>query len=63
MLRNANNVTPHDSRSNVLLYPKLGYVPTEGNEHSGCSETLEYSYNDFGISQVGKLLNETEATQ
>lgn len=50
MLRNANTQTKYDSRSVVDVYPKLGYIPFDKEKRSSCSETLEYSFNDFSIS-------------
>ena len=60
MLRNANNVTVHDSRSHIQEYIKKGYIAADFSTRSSCSETLEYSYNDFGISQVAGLIGESE---
>lgn len=31
MLRNANSVTPHDSRFDPTKYVKLGYIPADKN--------------------------------
>lgn len=60
MIRNANTNTPHDSRPAIDFYRKNGYIHFEGEERSSCSQTLELSFNDFGISQVASILNKTE---
>ena len=57
MLRNANTETVHDSRSHPKEYKQIGYIPFDSSKSSSVSETLEYSYNDYGISQVAKILN------
>lgn len=37
MLRNANENTPHDGRSHIQEYLKLGHLPAELTGSSGCS--------------------------
>lgn len=63
MLRNANTRTPHDDRWNPPEYIKKGYIPVDNDARSSCSQTLEYSYNDYGIAQIAKLLNDTPKYQ
>lgn len=60
MLRNANNITPHDERYNPSKYLNHSYIVFEDEKSDSVSETLEYSYNDFCIAQVAKLLNKTD---
>ena len=60
MIRNANEKTNHDSRPDPSTYRNLQYLSVELSGHSACSQTLELSYNDFGISQVASLLGEEE---
>ena len=63
MLRNANTQTPHDSRPHIDDYLKKGYLPFEDGHSTSVSETLELSFNDFGISQVAGILNLTNTQQ
>ena len=63
MLRNANTQTPHDSRPHIEDYLQKGYLPFEDAHSSSVSETLELSFNDFGISQVAGILNLTNTQQ
>lgn len=63
MLRNANTQTPHDSRPDVQGYTQRGYLAFDNEKRSSVSETLELSYNDFGISQVAGLLNLTQTQE
>ena len=43
----------------VKNYKKYGYVPAD-LENSSVSKTLEYSYDDFCISQMARMLGKTE---
>lgn len=59
MLRNANEQTVHDSRPNPAKYREKGYISFEDGSRSSVSETIELSVNDFSISQVALLANQT----
>jgi putative alpha-1,2-mannosidase len=63
MLRNADTQTVHDARPNVNMYKQIGYIEYESSTGASVSETLELSFDDFGISQVAKLLNLTNSHQ
>ena len=43
----------------MAQYLKLGYIPKGGHEY-WVSSTIEYSYDDWCVSQVAKLLGKTE---
>ena len=54
----ANNEGPMDAvgRHGVKYYNKLGYVPFDVKVGENAAKTLEYSYDDFAIYQLGKAL-------
>jgi predicted alpha-1,2-mannosidase len=55
----ANNEGPVSAvgRKGVEYYNKLGYVPYDVKINENAARTLEYAYDDFAISQLGKALN------
>jgi predicted alpha-1,2-mannosidase len=60
MLHGANNAHPTISSTGRLgyqYYNKLGYVPYDVKIRDNASRTLEYSYDDWCIYQMGKNLN------
>jgi predicted alpha-1,2-mannosidase len=53
----ANNEGPEGTgRTGVKYYNKLGYVPYNVKINENAARTLEYSYDDFAIYQLGKAL-------
>lgn len=54
----ANNEGPMEAvgRSGVKYYNELGYVPFDVKVNENAAKTLEYSYDDFAIYQLGKAL-------
>lgn len=44
---------------NIGYYKDLGYIPADKSGGS-VSEVMEYSYNDWSVSQMAKLLNQEE---
>ncbi|RZK63108.1 MAG: glycoside hydrolase family 92 protein, partial [Pedobacter sp.] len=53
----ANNEGPEGTgRTGVKYYNKLGYVPYDVKINENAARTLEYSYDDFAIYQLGKAL-------
>ncbi len=44
----------------MQFYNKLGYIPYDVNVNENVARTLEYSYNDFSIWKLAKLLNRPE---
>lgn len=46
-------------RGNLEDYIRLGYVPSEATS-AGCSETVEYAYNDWAVSRIAGELGHTE---
>ena len=53
----ANNEGPQGTgRTGVKYYNKLGYVPYDVKINENAARTLEYSYDDFAIYQLGKAL-------
>ncbi len=54
----ANGQGPMDAvgRNGYEYYNKLGYVPYNVNRGENAAKTLEYSYDDFAIYQLGKAL-------
>jgi predicted alpha-1,2-mannosidase len=46
-------------RSNLADYIRLGYVPYETTT-AGCSETVEYAYNDWAVGNIAGVLGFTE---
>ena len=59
IINNTNNEGPLSSvgRKGVQFYNKLGYIPFDVNVNENVARTLEYSYNDFSIWKLAKLLN------
>ncbi|RKR82456.1 putative alpha-1,2-mannosidase [Mucilaginibacter gracilis] len=55
----ANNEGPISAvgRKGVQYYNDLGYVPYDVKIDENAARTLEYAYDDFAISQLGKALN------
>jgi len=55
----ANNEGPISAvgRKGVEYYNQLGYVPYDVKINENAARTLEYAYDDFAISQLGKALN------
>lgn len=58
LLHGANNAGPMTAvgRAGVEYYNKLGYVPYDVKINESAARTLEYAYDDFTISQLGKAL-------
>ncbi len=54
----ADNEGPIEAigRHGVKYYNKLGYVPYDVDVNENAAKTLEYSYDDFAIYQLGKAL-------
>ncbi|MGY4384752.1 putative alpha-1,2-mannosidase [Pedobacter sp. UYP24] len=53
----ADNEGPEGTgRTGVQYYNKLGYVPYNVKINENAARTLEYSYDDFAIYQLGKAL-------
>jgi putative alpha-1,2-mannosidase len=62
LVKNAETDSPDPldyGREEMSLYRVLGFLPL-GKERSG-SRTMEYSYDDFAISQVAQALGKTDA--
>ncbi|WP_121356349.1 GH92 family glycosyl hydrolase [Flavisolibacter nicotianae] len=59
----ANNEGPLTAvgRKGVAYYNELGYVPYDVNINENAARTLEYAYDDFTISQLGKALGKPKA--
>ena len=55
----ANNEGPMAAvgRDGVKYYNELGYVPFDVKKNENAAKTLEYSYDDFTIYQLGRALN------
>lgn len=58
LIHGANNEGPLNAvgRFGVNYYNKLGYVPYDVSINESAARTLEYSYDDFSIYQLGKAL-------
>ena len=57
LLHGANNEGPEGTgRTGVKYYNDLGYVPYDVKINENAARTLEYAYDDFAISQLGKAL-------
>jgi predicted alpha-1,2-mannosidase len=53
----ANNEGPEGTgRTGVKYYNQLGYVPYDVKINENAARTLEYSYDDFAIYQLGRAL-------
>ena len=54
----ANNEGPMEAvgRDGVKYYNELGYVPFDVKKNENAAKTLEYSYDDFTIYQLGRAL-------
>jgi predicted alpha-1,2-mannosidase len=59
----ANNEGPMEAvgRDGVKYYNELGYVPFDKKISENAAKTLEYSYDDFAIYQLGKALKKPAA--
>ncbi|MRW83137.1 glycoside hydrolase family 92 protein [Pseudoduganella sp. FT26W] len=59
----ADNEGPMDAvgRKGVKYYNELGYVPYDVKINENAARTLEYSYDDFAIWQLGKALGKPES--
>ena len=51
-----------DDYRGLGYYRKLGYIPCDKEEESA-TKTLEYSYDDWAVAQVAKVLGKTEDYQ
>ncbi|TPX34652.1 hypothetical protein SmJEL517_g02689 [Synchytrium microbalum] len=55
----------YEGRGDIKQTNALGYVPSYLGQadwyHRACVRTLEYSYNDFSIAQVARLVNDTQS--
>jgi len=62
LLHGANNEGPITAvgRSGVKYYNELGYVPYNVKIDENAAKTLEYSYDDFTIYQLGRALHKPE---
>ena len=58
LLKDANHAGPISAvgRDGVDYYNRLGYVPYDVKINENAARTLEYSYDDFTICQLGKAL-------
>ena len=63
LLHGANNEGPITAvgRSGVKYYNELGYVPYNVKIDENAAKTLEYSYDDFTIYQLGRALHKPES--
>ena len=62
LLHGANGEGPEGTgRTGVKYYNDLGYVPYDVKINENAARTLEYAYDDFAISQLGKALNRPKA--
>lgn len=52
-------VRPHVSRSNLLDYIALGYVPSD-KTNKATSLTLEYAYDDWAVGILAQMLGYTD---
>lgn len=62
MIHGANSVNQQVASTGRLgynLYNKLGYVPYDKGIHESAARTLEYSFDDWSIYQLGKALNKS----
>lgn len=59
LLKNSENESPIESvgRFGVKYYNKLGYIPYDVNVNENVARTLEYSYDDFSIMKLARVLN------
>lgn len=64
MIESSTKKTDNDKfgRQGTVDYDKFGYLPADKYSES-VNNTLDYAYSDFCISQVAKILNETEIYQ
>lgn len=59
----ANNVHPKveaSGRAGYEYYNRLGYIPNDVKISQNVARSLEYSYDDWAIYQLGKALNKPE---
>ncbi len=62
LLHGANGEGPEGTgRTGVKYYNELGYVPYDVKINENAARTLEYAYDDFAISQLGKALGKPKA--
>ena len=62
LIHGANNEGPRATgRKGVEFYNSLGYVPYDVKINENAARTLEYSYDDFSIYQLGKALHKPES--
>ncbi len=62
LVHGANNAGPRATgRKGVEYYNRLGYVPYNVKINENAARTLEYSYDDFTIYQLGKALHKPAA--
>lgn len=62
LLHGANNEGPQATgRLGIEYYKKLGYVPYDVKINENTARTLEYTYDDFAIAQLGKALGKPES--
>jgi len=63
LVHDANNEGPMDAigRLGVKYYNEIGYVPYDVKINESAARTLEYSYDDFAIYQLGKMLGRPKA--
>ena len=62
LLHGANGEGPEGTgRTGVKYYNALGYVPYDVKINENAARTLEYAYDDFAISQLGKALGRPKA--
>ena len=66
LIATANKVHPKEKSTGRLgfeYYNRLGYVPCDVNINESAARTLEYSYDDWCILQMAKLLGKPKAEQ
>ncbi len=62
LIHGANGEGPEGTgRTGVKYYNELGYVPYDVKINENAARTLEYAYDDFAISQLGKALGRPKA--
>ncbi|WP_158825675.1 GH92 family glycosyl hydrolase [Mucilaginibacter lacusdianchii] len=63
LIHGANNEGPISAtgRYGVKYYNELGYVPYDVKINENAARTLEYSYDDFTIYQLGKALGKPQS--
>jgi predicted alpha-1,2-mannosidase len=63
IMKNSKNAGPLSSvgRKGVEYYNNLGYIPYNVNVNENVGRTLEYSYDDFTIMKLAKLMNKPQS--